>query len=42
VAPTFDFIQQLRTYGSTIEVLAPQSLREKFADEARELSKVYL
>jgi predicted DNA-binding transcriptional regulator YafY len=42
VAPTFDFIQQLRTYGSTIEVLAPQSLREKFADEARELSKLYL
>lgn len=41
VAPIFDFIQQLRTYGSTIEVLAPQSLREKFADEARQLIKIY-
>lgn len=42
VAPTFDFIQQLRTYGSNIEVLEPQSLREKFAEEARELAKLYL
>ena len=42
IAPTLDFIQQLRTYGSELEILAPQSLREKFANEAKELSKMYL
>ena len=42
IAPTLDFIQQLRTYGSELEILAPQSLREKFANEAKELSKLYL
>lgn len=42
VAPTFDFIQQLRTYGSKLEVLEPQSLREKFADEAKHLYKMYV
>lgn len=41
VAPTFDFIQQLRTYGSELEVLAPQSLRDKFAAEAKNLMKMY-
>lgn len=41
LAPTFDFIQQLRTYGSRLEVLAPQSLRDKFAEEAEELIKLY-
>lgn len=41
LAPTFDFIQQLRTYGSRLEVLAPQSLRDKFAEEAEELMKIY-
>ena len=41
LAPTFDFIQQLRTYGSNLEVLAPQSLRDKFAEEAEELMKIY-
>lgn len=42
IAPTLDFIQQLRTYGSELEILAPQSLREKFADEAKALSKLYV
>lgn len=41
LAPTLDFIQQLRTYGSNLEVLAPQSLRDKFAEEAEELIKLY-
>jgi predicted DNA-binding transcriptional regulator YafY len=41
LAPTFDFIQQLRTYGSNLEVLAPQSLRDKFREEAEELLKLY-
>ena len=41
VAPTFDFIQQLRTYGSKLEVLAPLSLREQFAEEAKKLQNLY-
>lgn len=42
VAPTFDFVQQLRTYGSKLEVLAPQWLREKFAEEAKKLYEMYV
>ncbi len=42
LAPTYDFIMELRKYGSKLEVLAPQSLREEFAEEARQLSKLYL
>ncbi|MBQ9426195.1 MAG: WYL domain-containing protein [Paludibacteraceae bacterium] len=41
VAPTYDFVQQLRTYGANIEVLAPKSLRDKFAEEARKLCEMY-
>ena len=42
LAPTLDFVQQLRTYGANLEVLAPQSLREQFRQEAEELLKMYL
>ena len=42
IAPTLDFIQQLRTYGSELEILAPQSLREKFAKEAQHLAEMYV
>ena len=42
VAPTFDFIQQLRTYGSKLEVLEPQSLREQFRKEAQKLAALYM
>ena len=41
VAPTLDFVQQLRTHGAEIEILAPQSLRQQFADEARKVLKMY-
>lgn len=41
IAPTFDFIQQLRTFGSEIEVLAPQSLRNQFAEEAQKMLDCY-
>ena len=42
VAPTYDFIQELRKFGSTLEVLEPEHLREEFAKEATELGKIYL
>lgn len=41
VAPTFDFVQQLRTFGSNLEVLAPESLREEFAEEVMRLARMY-
>ncbi len=41
VAPTLDFVQQLRTHGSEIEILAPESLRLQFAEEARNILKMY-
>jgi predicted DNA-binding transcriptional regulator YafY len=41
VAPTLDFVQQLRTHGSKMEILAPESLRQQFAEEARRILKMY-
>ena len=41
VAPTLDFIQQLRTHGSEIEILEPLSLRQQFAEEARKMLDYY-
>lgn len=42
LAPTYDFIMELRKFGSTLEVLAPQSLRDQFAEEARHLREMYV
>ncbi len=39
--PTFDFQQELRRYGSHVEVLSPAWLREEFAQEAARLAKQY-
>ena len=41
LAPTLDFIQQLRTQGSQLEILAPQSLRDQFIKEAQDILKMY-
>lgn len=41
VAPTFDFIQQLRTYSYKMEILAPKSLRDQFAADAQKLLEMY-
>lgn len=42
IAPTYDFILELRKFGSTLEVLEPAELREQFAKEAKNLSAKYL
>lgn len=42
VAPTYDFIMELRKFGSKLEVLAPKSLREQFAEETKHLREMYL
>lgn len=41
VVPTFEFMQELRKYGSELEVLSPQSLRDEFMDEAGSLYSKY-
>jgi predicted DNA-binding transcriptional regulator YafY len=41
VVPTFEFMQELRKYGSELEVLSPQSLRDEFIDEAGSLYSKY-
>lgn len=39
--PTFDFFQELMSYGSDLEVLSPQSLREKITDCVRVMFEIY-
>lgn len=41
VAPTLDFVQQLRTHGSKVEILAPESLRKQFSEEAKRILNMY-
>ena len=39
--PTFDFQQELRRYGSAIEVLSPEWLRKEFAAETARMTEIY-
>lgn len=39
--PTFDFIQELMSYGPDLEVLSPQSLRKKITDCVRVMFEIY-
>lgn len=39
--PTFDFVQELRRYGSQIEVLSPQWLRDEMAAETMRMAEIY-
>jgi predicted DNA-binding transcriptional regulator YafY len=41
IAPTFDFIQELRTHGTDILVLEPKTLVGIFREEARKAFKMY-
>jgi predicted DNA-binding transcriptional regulator YafY len=41
VAPTFDFIQELRTHGTDIRVREPQELVQLFRDEAEKAYQMY-
>lgn len=40
--PTFDFFQELLSYGSDVEVISPQSLREQIIKSIQCLSAMYL
>ena len=41
LAPTYDFIQELRKHGPNLEVLAPESLRDAFRIDAEQQLKHY-
>lgn len=41
IAPTFDFIQELRTFGEEIQVLHPLSLAHKFKELGAKYSEMY-
>ena len=41
IAPTFDFIQELRTHGTDIRVREPESLVEIFREEAQKAYEMY-
>lgn len=41
VAPTFDFIQELRTYGAQLEVLEPQSIVDDFIKLTKQYDLIY-
>ena len=41
LVPTFDFKQEILSYGADVEVLAPESLRKVMADIAVAMNKLY-
>ncbi len=41
VCPTYDFIMELMSHGSKVEVLKPASLRQHIADKIQEMSNLY-
>lgn len=41
IVPTFEFMQELRKQGSTLEVLSPKWLRDEFTQEAVNLYGIY-
>jgi predicted DNA-binding transcriptional regulator YafY len=42
IAPTFDFIQELRTHGTDIRVMLPDTLVEYFREEAKKAYEMYV
>lgn len=42
LAPTYDFIMELRKFGPKLEVLAPKSLRDSFKEDIEAQLKMYL
>ena len=41
IIPSYDFKQELYKYGSDVEVLAPESMRNEFAEDAEKTNKMY-
>ena len=41
MVPSYEFLQELRKYGSEVEVLSPESVRAEFAADAESLHSIY-
>ncbi len=41
LAPTYDFVQEILSHGSDVEVLAPESLRKHIHKKAKEMEQIY-
>lgn len=41
LCPTYDFIMELLSHGAKVEVVAPQSLRDRLAEKIIEMSNLY-
>jgi predicted DNA-binding transcriptional regulator YafY len=41
IIPSYDFKQELYKYGSDVEVLAPESMRKEFAEDAAKVNEMY-
>ena len=41
IIPSYDFKQELYKYGSDVEVLAPESMRNEFAEDAEKTNNMY-
>lgn len=41
LCPTYDFVMELLSHGEKVEVLEPQSLRQRIAEKIRETLKLY-
>ena len=41
MVPSYEFVQELKKYGSEVEVLTPESLRAQFAEDAKYMFDTY-
>ena len=41
MVPSYEFLQELRKYGSNVQVISPESLRSEFAADAESLNDIY-
>lgn len=41
VVPSYEFLQELRKYGSDIEVISPESVRAEFREDTESLYRIY-
>jgi predicted DNA-binding transcriptional regulator YafY len=41
MVPSYEFLQELRKYGSDVQVISPESVRSEFAADAESLYDIY-
>lgn len=41
VVPSYEFLQELRKYGSDVEVISPESVRAEFREDTESLYRIY-